>query len=417
LSTVRNVRKKRRPGIQTRGSIVIVSPWSRLWSLAPGAGVSDESQMLPRLIAHGYEIHMLVPHDDELMEPIPGLVVHTFPNTLRMPSWLPAPLQRLWLLPAFWIVATRAAVRLARRIQPRVVMGFSNYGAWPAWRAGRAVGAASVLKLFGVMHAMRLEWPLPRYLYHSLEGVLAFKVPLDHFILLNDGTRGHEAARRWGVPAERITWLPNGIDLQWADEALLGAARRQQHDVADDEIIVLSLSRLVLSKRVDRIVQAMQHATTLTSKRMILWVVGDGPLRGAIEAQVRRAGIRAAFLGTVSRQEIPHLIDAADMLVSTSILTNMSIPTCEAMTTGTPVIGLDVGGTREVVRHEETGLLIPEGDAAALAAAIARLADDAALRTRLGQQARAFARRAFMGWDQRVGEEIKVIDALAERRS
>jgi glycosyltransferase involved in cell wall biosynthesis len=210
LTTVR----KRRQGIQTRGSILIVSPWSRIWSLAPGAGVSDESQMLPRLIRHGYEIHMLVPQADDVMEPIPGMQVHTFPDVLRVPKWLPAPIQRLWLLPAFWTVAGIAAVRLARRIRPRIVLGFSHYGAWPAWRAGRASGAPSVLKLFGVMHAMRLEWPRLRYLYHSLEGVLAFKVPLDHFILLNDGTRGAEVARRWGVPAERISWLPNGIDMQ-----------------------------------------------------------------------------------------------------------------------------------------------------------------------------------------------------------
>jgi glycosyltransferase involved in cell wall biosynthesis len=370
--------------------------------------------MLPRLIAHGYTVHMLVPRDDEVMQAMPGLVVHTFPNVLRIPGWLPAPVQRLWLLPAFWSVAGRAAVRLARRLDPDLVMGFSHYGAWPAWRAGRACGAPSVLKLFGVMHAMRLEWPLPRYLYHSLEGVLAFKVPLDHFILLNDGTRGAEVARRWGVEPERITWLPNGIDLQWARQPLQGAERRRQHGVPDDAVVVLSLSRLVLSKRVDRIVEAMQLATRQTSKRLLLWVAGDGPLRRQLETQARQAGVEATFLGTVGREEIPHLLDAADLLVSTSLLTNMSIPTCEAMVTGTPVVGLDVGGTPEVIRHEETGLLVDEDDAAGLAEAIRRLAEDDALRLRLGQQAQEFALGTFMDWDQRVGEEIRALDRLLE---
>jgi len=349
------------------------------------------------------------------MEPMPGLAVHTFRNVLRIPGWLPAPLQRLWLLPAFWTVASRAACRLARQIRPSLVLGFSHYGAWPAWRAGRSIGVPSVLKLFGVMHAMRLEWPLPRYLYHSLEGVLAFKVPIDHFILLNDGTRGAEVARRWGVPPERITWLPNGIDLQWARQALEGAERRRQHGVGDDTLVVLSLSRLVLSKRVDRIIRAMQLARPSTRKRMVLWVAGDGPLRDTLSAQARSAGVDATFLGTVSRDEIPHLLDAADMLLSTSLLTNMSIPTCEAMVTGTPVIGLDVGGTSEVVRQEETGLLVPENDPQALAAAIVRLADDDALRTRLGHQAQEFALATFMDWDRRVAEEIGVLDALVAR--
>lgn len=409
--------RKRRRGIQTRRSILIVSPWSRLWSLGPGAGVSDESQMLTRLIAHGYEIHILVPRDDACMQAEPGLAVHTFPNVLRVPSWLPAPLQRLWLLPAFWTVAAHAAVRLARRLRPALVLGFSHYGAWPAWRAGEACGAPSVLKLFGVMHGVRLEWTLPRYLYHSLEGVLAFKVPLDHFILLNDGTRGAEVARRWGVPAERLTWLPNGIDLQWAHADLQGPARRRAHAVPEGAIVVLSLSRLVLSKRVDRIIQAMQLAMRDSPKRMLLWVVGDGPLRGTLESQAQRAGVEAVFHGTVGRDEIPHLLDAADLLVSTSILTNMSIPTCEAMVTGTPVVALDVGGTRDVVRDGDTGLLVPEDDPTALATAIRRLAEDDALRLRLGQQAQAFALRTFMDWDRRVGEEIRVLDALVARAS
>jgi glycosyltransferase involved in cell wall biosynthesis len=405
---------KRRLGIQTHRSILIISPWSRLWSLAPGAGVSDESQMLPRLIAHGYTVHMLVPRAEPIMPAAPGLVVHTFADVLRVPAWLPAPIQRLWLLPAFWGVAGRAAVRLARRLEPSLVMGFSHYGAWPAWRAGRACGAPSVLKLFGVMHAMRLEWNLPRYLYHSLEGVLAFKVPLDHFILLNDGTRGATVARRWGVAPERITWLPNGIDLQWAQQTLQGAERRRRFGAPEDAVVVLSLSRLVLSKRVDRIIQAMQLASHRTPKRMILWVAGDGPLRRQLRDQAREAGVDAVFLGTVDRTEIPHLLDAADMLVSTSILTNMSIPTCEAMVTGTPVVAVNVGGTSEVVRHEETGLLVAENDPEGLAEAVRRMSDDASLRLRLGRQAQEFALRTFMDWDQRVGAEIRVLDALVD---
>jgi hypothetical protein len=163
--------------------------------------------MFSRLVRR-HDVHLLV-RGPRARSPQPGLTVHTFSNVLAVPERIPAPLRRLWLLPAFWWTAARAARRLARQIRPVVVIGFSHYGAWPAWRAGQAAGVPSVLKLFGVMHAVRLEWPLPRYLYHSLEGVLAFKVPLDHFVILNDGTRGEAAARRWGVSPDRITWLPN----------------------------------------------------------------------------------------------------------------------------------------------------------------------------------------------------------------
>jgi glycosyltransferase involved in cell wall biosynthesis len=399
--------------VSTRPAILIVSPWSTLWSMAPGAGVSDESHLLSRLVRHGYEVHLLAPRSRDIVATSPGFHVHTFANVLGIPAWIPAPLRRLWLLPAFWSVAARAAVRLARQVRPAIVMGFSHYGAWPACAAGRAAGAPSVLKLFGVMHAMRLDWPRARYLYHSLEGVLALKLPLTHFIILNDGTRGEAVARRWGVPAERITYLPNGIDTEWAGLDLQRAVTRRDLGARDDAVVVLALSRLVLSKRVDRLVDVMPEVVRQSNVPVELWVAGDGPLRAGLEARCRARGVPARFLGTVPHARVPYLLGAADVLVSTSTLTNMSIPTCEAMVVGTPVVALDVGGTAEVVRDEENGLLVPEDDAAALLVAILRLVNNAALRQRLGAGARDFAARHFMNWDVRVAAEIAVLDRLA----
>ena len=402
--------------VEQRPRILVVSPWSSLWSMAPGAGVSDESQMLSRFMRHGFDMHMLVPRARDLMASQPGLAVHTMPNVLRLPGGLPAPAQRLWLLPAFWSVAATVATRLARRLRPTLVMGFSHYGAWPAYRAARAAGVPSVLKLFGVMHAMRLEWPLPRYLYHAAEGVLAFKVPLTHFIILNDGTRGDAVARRWGVPPARLTFLPNGIDTEWGRLDLDRDGVRRAEGVAPDAVVVLSLSRLVLSKRVDRLVEAMPEVARRSRAGVRLWIAGDGPQRGALEARCRALGVQARFLGTLPHARVPYVLAAADVLVSTSTLTNMSIPTCEAMVVGTPVVALDVGGTSEVVRDGETGFLLPENDPAALVAALTRLCDDAELRRRLGRGAREFAARHFMNWDERVAAEIAVVDRLTGRR-
>jgi glycosyltransferase involved in cell wall biosynthesis len=387
--------------------------------MAPGAGVSDESHMLRGLVARGYDVHMLVPRGPGLVQAQPGLHVHAFADVLRVPGWLPAPVRRLWMLPVFWGVAAGEAARLARRLRPVLVMGFSHYGAWPAYRAGRAAGAPSVLKLFGVMHAMRLDWPLPRYLYHAAEGVLAFKIPLSHFLILNDGTRGDAVARRWGVPPERITYLPNGIDTEWAGVDLDRDGVRGAHGAGPEHVVVLSLSRLVLSKRVDRIVDAVAEARRRSRAQggtdVVLWIAGDGPLRAGLEARCRERDVPARFLGTVPHERVPHVLAAADLLVSTSTLTNMSIPTCEAMVVGTPVVALDVGGTAEVVRHEETGLLVGEDDSEALAAALLRLVADAELRRRLGRAARDFAARHFMSWDERVAAEVALVDRLALR--
>jgi len=369
--------------------------------------------MLRGLIEHGYEVHMVVPRAADCMDPAPGLEVHRFANVLAVPARLPAPLRRAWLLPAFWNRAAAQATRVARRVRPQLVLGFSHYGAWPAHRAARAVGVPSVLKLFGVMQAMRFEWSLPRYLYHNLEGVLAFKIPLSHFIILNDGTLGERAARRWGVPAERITWLPNGVDKEWAELDLDRAATRAAHAARDDTFVLLCLSRLVESKRIDRAIDAVAAAVQQSSTPLVLWIAGDGPLRRALEKRARHCRLPCRFLGAVSRERVPHLLAAADALLATSALTNMSIPTCEAMVVGTPVVALDVAGTSEVVRHMHTGLLVPENERPALAAVIARLAGDPELGRRLGSAAREFAATHFMTWRERVAAEIAVLDRLA----
>src|SRR5262249_26239998 len=155
-------------------------------------------------------------------------------------------------------------------------------------------------KLFGVMHAMRLDWPLPRYLYHSAEGVLAFKVPVDHFLILNDGTCGDAVAKKWGVAPERITYLPNGIDVEWAARDWQRDATRRSSRTRSDTVVFLSLSRLVLSKRVDRIVNAMPGAARRSRSSVELWIAGDGPLRGRLERRCRELGVQARFLGTVA---------------------------------------------------------------------------------------------------------------------
>ena len=151
-------------------------------------------------------------------------------------------------------------------------------------------------------------------------------------------------ARRWGVPPERITYLPNGIDKEWARLELDRAGVRRAHGAREDAVVLLSLSRLVLSKRVDRIVDAMPEVARRSGARVQLWVAGDGPMRDELEARCRARGVEARFLGTVPHDRVAHVLAAADVLVSTSTLTNMSIPTCEAMVVGTPVVALDVGG-------------------------------------------------------------------------
>ncbi len=147
-------------------------------------------------------------------------------------------------------------------------------------------------------------------------------------------------------------------------------------------------------------------------------IAGDGPLRGVCERSARDAGLgeRVHFAGIVPHDDIPLLMAACDLFVSTSTLTNRALPTCEAMMCGVPVVVYDTGDTAPVVRHNESGVLVKDGDVGALAVSIEQLLADSERRARLVEGARAVA-RGFMSGSQRIALELAVIDALAQKKT
>jgi glycosyltransferase involved in cell wall biosynthesis len=123
-----------------------------------------------------------------------------------------------------------------------------------------------------------------------------------------------------------------------------------------------------------------------------LLVVGDGPQREALEAQVRQAGLAEAVRFAGHDPQPERWLRAMDLFALPSYA-NEGVPQAlmQAMMSGLPCITTHVGAIGEVARAGETALIVPTQDAAALAAAIAGLMDDPALRERLGRSARDFA--------------------------
>lgn len=117
-------------------------------------------------------------------------------------------------------------------------------------------------------------------------------------------------------------------------------------------------------------------------------VVGDGPQRTALTAQAERLGLaaRVTFLGW--RDDVAAELARVDALVLPSRAEGLPLVVLEAMLAGVPVLATDVGGVRECLEPEQTGLLVPPEDAGALAKALRRLLGDAELRARLAAAAR-----------------------------
>jgi glycosyltransferase involved in cell wall biosynthesis len=129
----------------------------------------------------------------------------------------------------------------------------------------------------------------------------------------------------------------------------------------------------------------------LKHKDARLLLVGDGPGRENLKQQVAQLGLEQRVLMPGNQADVVPWLQALDVFALPSYA-NEGVPQAlmQAMATGVPVISTPVGSIDELVRQEETGLMVPPRDAAALGAAIARLLDEPVLGARLAQAARAW---------------------------
>jgi glycosyltransferase involved in cell wall biosynthesis len=195
-----------------------------------------------------------------------------------------------------------------------------------------------------------------------------------------------DLAVRWGIDAERIEVLPNPVEAPAAlDER---EALRRRHGL-DGPTLVFA-GRLSVQKAVDVALEALTRVQDVD-----LVLAGDGPDAEKLRARSRELGLdgRARFLGPQSRETVFELLRAADAVVLSSKWENFPHVLVEALAVGTPVIATDTGGVGEIVRDGENGVLVPPGDADALAAAIRRYLDDDDLRARLRDAAPASVER------------------------
>jgi glycosyltransferase involved in cell wall biosynthesis len=189
----------------------------------------------------------------------------------------------------------------------------------------------------------------------------------------------------YGIPADRLRVVWNGV----ADPTQ-GVATRARDEARDaSPPVISSVSVLSAQKGLEHLVDAAKLLRD-GGDNFRLEIVGDGPLREALEARARGLGLAGTvlFRGWVP-QASAQVLPAADIFVQSSRWEAMSVVVLEAMAAGAPVVVTRVGENPHVVDGENNGLLVPPGDADALAGALRRLLRDPGLRTRLGAAARA----------------------------
>lgn len=200
-----------------------------------------------------------------------------------------------------------------------------------------------------------------------------------------------------GVPAERVTTVPNGVD-----ERLLGATTepreaRRALGLPEDGFWVGTVSSLVGYEGLDTLLDAVARlrAGGVDARALL---VGDGVARASLEQRAAELGLgdAAVFTGRVPRERAALHHQALDVFAvprqDTTVCRLVTpLKPVEAMALGRPVLASDLPALAEIVAEPGAGRLAPAGDVAAWANALAELAADDALRARLGEAGRRFA--------------------------
>jgi glycosyltransferase involved in cell wall biosynthesis len=188
--------------------------------------------------------------------------------------------------------------------------------------------------------------------------------------------------RKYGAPHDRIRVIYNGIDSE--------RFRPGERNGAGHPGPIVAIGRLVEQKNHALFLQAAARlAQDVKTARFV--IVGDGPLRPALEMQARNLGIADRVTFTGERRDVEAVLRSASLLWLTSRWEGMPNVVLEAMASGVPAIATAVGGTRELIRSGVDGFVVPEGDIESLVARSCDLLQDDARRRQFAVAARVRA--------------------------
>lgn len=299
-----------------------------------------------------------------------------------------------------------------------IVYGYETHGILAAWALSRVFRKPSVSRFQGTILAPYISPMRVIPLLKKIEHLLSFWFSAHLYIMTNDGTQGDLVLNYLNPKAfPRLRFWRNGVDkltVRPYPPSRLSMLRASL-GMADNDIILMSLSRLERWKRIDRILRALPNVVTL-EPRVRLLVIGDGTPdeKENLVNLARQLGIESSvqFVGRVSHDKVADYLNVADIFLSMYDLSNVGNPLLEAMSCGKCVITLNNGDTGQLIKNEENGILLEIDQLEKLPESILRLVHSPELRQRLGHNALQFAQVKFWTWDQRMQTEIDEVSKL-----
>ncbi len=263
------------------------------------------------------------------------------------------------------------SLRAARRFRREVLSARPNIVHTHKNRALRFVYAAG-------LGGRRFAWVANRGTdYSLLPGSPVWAIHrycVDRIVAVSEAVRTR--LLRDGLPPEKVRVIYGSVDTNRFRPGLDGTAFRKQWQIAEDAPLIGMAASFRSRKKGQGIFLQAAARVLVRHPEARFVLIGEGS-RARYEQLAERLGIadRVVFAGFV--EDMPHALSAIDLVVCASVRgEGLTGVLREALAMARPVVSTDVAGNRELVRHEETGLLVPPGDAAALADAIEAMLGD-----------------------------------------
>ena len=251
----------------------------------------------------------------------------------------------------------------------------------------------------------------------SVGHVQGFTSPLFHrnqsqLIACSQAVKDHIV--EGGIKPEHVTVLPNPVAPEDIRPGKPADLVRRELGVDEDAPLIGCFAGLLEKKGWRELLGAMPEVVRC-EPRAILWCVGEGPLRAELEALAKSLGVSRAvrFLGF--RRDVADLMNAVDVMALPSHREPFGIVYVEAALLGKPCLACAAGGAPDVVRHGETGLLVPPRDAQATARALCELLEDRARARKMGEAGREYVLEHF-GWGRFLPALEEVYAKALDRR-
>lgn len=288
-------------------------------------------------------------------------------------------------LSAFWQLQS-----LIRRESFDVIHTHSSKAGFLGRLAARSADAPAVVHTANGLYFLG-QRGVKRVLYLGLER-LAGRLT-DRFIAVSPSEKA--VAIRYGVVRpDQVIAIENGIEPALANPRVDIAQRRQELGLERHRPVVGTVSRFNPQKDPGTLLRAVALAAQAAPEVQFVWC-GNGELKSEAESLARNLGVLDHIVFTGYRKDVLELVPVFDVFVISSLFEGLPFTLLEAMSLSKPVVATDVVGSRDVVAHGETGLLVPPRDPSALAEAILALVRAPEEGRRMGQAGRDLLMRRF----------------------